>query len=412
MSLPESAPRALISTIRPANGGVAAKTRWLCARLQEGGITPVLAWYEPWSLSPSLSVPLFALPSGRRPGQRPHRAFAEDGEGPGYEGHAIGAWLPELEFTHYRPTAPWRQLIASCDFHVAVSGNPLCAAPYAALGLPFLLWVGTPWQEDRRDRVRRFSLPRRLLDSTVNAPVLRRLERRILRAPGGRILTISHYTARALAAIAGRPMDGVLILPVETHRFHPLPARVVPWRVGFSGRYLDPRKRIDLLLDAIDLARRQGQPVELHLTGEPDPTALRPKLTARGLDNCVHCHPYLTPEALAGVLQSLDLFVIPSHQEGLCLAALEAMACGVPVVSTRCGGPEEFVQGGRTGELVEASPSAVAASILAICGNRARRAQLCAGARQWIDQHADERAARASLRQHWRAMYPRAPLPI
>ncbi len=342
MSLPASAPQALISTIRPATGGVAAKTRWLCAQLQAAGIRPVLAWYEPWSLSPTLSVPLFARPRGRRPGQKLHQAFAEEGEGPGYEGHAIGAWLPELGFTHYRPIPPWRQLIARCEFHVAVSGNPLFAAPFAAVGLPFLLWVGTPWREDRRDRVRRFSLPRRLLDTALNAPVLRRLERRILQAPGGRILTISHYTAGALVAIAGRPMDGVLILPVEARLFHPDPARVIPWRIGFSGRYLDPRKRIDLLLDAIVLARRQGQPVELHLSGELDPSALRPKLAARVLVGSVRCHPYLTPAELADVMQSLDLFVIPSHQEGLCLAALEAMACGVPVVSTRCGGPEEI----------------------------------------------------------------------
>ena len=54
------------------------------------------------------------------------------------------------------------------------------------------------------------------------------------------------------------------------------------------------------------------------------------------------------------------MFVIPSHQEGLCIAALEAMACGCPVVSTRCGGPEEFVVEGRTGYLVPASPEAMA----------------------------------------------------
>jgi hypothetical protein len=143
-----------------------------------------------------------------------------------------------------------------------VSGNPLCAAAYASLKLPFLLWLGTPWQEDRTDRVRTFP------------PALKLLDRRILRAPGGRILCIRHGTARALEAIAGQAMDGVLIRPVDGGPFQPKPERVQPWMIGFSGRYGAPRKHITLLL--------------------------------------------------AAVIQGWDLFVIPSHQGGLCIAALEA----------------------------------------------------------------------------------------
>ncbi len=109
-----------------------------------------------------------------------------------------------------------------------MSGNPLCAAAYASLKLPFLLWLGTPWQEDRTDRVRTFP------------PALKLLDRRILRAPGGRILCIRHGTARALEAIAGQAMDGVLIRPVDGGPFQPKPERVQPWMIGFSGRYGAP----------------------------------------------------------------------------------------------------------------------------------------------------------------------------
>ena len=64
-------------------------------------------------------------------------------------------------------------------------------------------------------------------------------------------------------------------------------------------------------------------------------------------------------------MQRWDLFVIPSHQEGLCISALEAMACGVPVVSTRCGGPEDFVLPDRTGLLVPHQAPALAAANVA-----------------------------------------------
>ena len=394
-------PRVLVSTLRPANGGVAAKARWLCGRLDQAGYTPVLAWYEPWSLSPRLSVPAHALPRGRRPGQRHELAFGQ------YEGHAIGAWLPELEFTHYLPTRPWRQLIAGCQHHVAVSGNPLCAAPLALSPVPFLLWVGSPWQDDRIDRVRRFPWPRRLLDQVVNTPVLRRLERRILRSPQGRILSISHHTERALAALAGRPLHGVMRLPVAGC-FTPKPESVRPWRLGFSGRYGDPRKHIDLLLAAVARLTRAGQPVRLELTGEPDPAFLHPRLAALGIADHVHCHPRLEPAGLAAVLQGLDLFVIPSHQEGLCIAAVEAMACGVPVLSTRCGGSDDFVIPGETGAFTAAEPAAMAAAITAICADRACREHLALGAAAWAGQHVDEQAAAAVLGHHWHQLYPSA----
>jgi glycosyltransferase involved in cell wall biosynthesis len=259
--------------------------------------------------------------------------------------------------------------------------------------------VATPWQADRSDRVQRFSWPRRLLDSSLNAPVLRRLERQVLRAPRGRILALSRYTARALEAIAGRPITGVLLMPVDTTIYRPAPQRLVPWRIGFSGRYGDPRKHIDLLLAALRLLVDQGHPVQLELVGEPNTCLLGPRLEALGLVERVHCHPFLQPPELAAVLQGLDLFVIPSHQEGLCIAALEAMACAVPVVSTRCGGPEEFVVAGSTGQLVDSDPAAMAGAIAAICGDRDRRRRLGAGAADWVAAHASPAAARSIFRR-------------
>ena len=59
----------------------------------------------------------------------------------------------------------------------------------------------------------------------------------------------------------------------------------------------------------------------------------------------MRCHPLLSPAQLAATLQSWDLFVIPSHQEGLCIAGLEAMACGLPVVGHSVGGAVDLLGG-------------------------------------------------------------------
>ena len=75
-------------------------------------------------------------------------------------------------------------------------------------------------------------------------------------------------------------------------------------------------------------------------------------------------------EDIAAVLQDLDVFVLSSVSEGLSIATIEAMAAGKPVVVTRCGGPEEIVEDGRTGFLVRpADPDALAERICDVLSN-------------------------------------------
>ncbi|MCF8095229.1 MAG: glycosyltransferase [Desulfobacteraceae bacterium] len=69
-------------------------------------------------------------------------------------------------------------------------------------------------------------------------------------------------------------------------------------------------------------------------------------------------------ENAAIVLNNLDVFVLPSVSEGFSISTIEAMACGVPVVVTRSGGPEEIVENGRNGIIVETGPADIAKGII------------------------------------------------
>ena len=91
---------------------------------------------------------------------------------------------------------------------------------------------------------------------------------------------------------------------------------------------------------------------------------------------------------------------------------MEAQSTATPLckVSTRCGGPEEFVLEGRTGLFTEARPAAMAAAIAAVCDDRQQRDSLGDGARTWIEAHADNRAGCATIRNQWCHLYPHAPL--
>lgn len=71
------------------------------------------------------------------------------------------------------------------------------------------------------------------------------------------------------------------------------------------------------------------------------------------------------------LLGELDVFVIPSVSEGFPLVALEAMAAGRPVVSTRCGGPDEVVEDGVTGLMIPpGDPGAIARALMILLSNR------------------------------------------
>lgn len=368
--------RALVSTLPPAPGGVAAMLGATLRVLTESGIEVTVAWYEPYSWTPRLSVPAWRLGT-RRPGAEPRDVA-------GATGRAVGAWLPELEFTHYRPTRHWRDLVGDHDLHLAVSGSCLAARPYADLGVPFLAWVATDWEGDRVDRVRRFPPHRRLLDAAVVRPVARRLERRILRA--GRIVALSEATRRALERVAGEgTVADVLPQPIDVDELRPDPSAVETGRVGVVGRLDDPRKNLALFLAAMaDPAAVDAGLRGVVLGARPGQRDLA-GIERLGLAGRVELLGHVDRERYVRELQRLDLLVLPSHQEGLGIAALEAMACGAPVVSTRCGGPEEFVVDGESGYLTGFGAGEIARRLAEVSGDRSLRHRLAEGARRIVE---------------------------
>jgi glycosyltransferase involved in cell wall biosynthesis len=392
------APRVLISTIAPGSGGVPTMTAFIVRTLREHGCEPILAHYQPYSVSPAMSVPLIRVVGGRV-------AYQERVALDGCATYAIGAWLPELEVTHYLATPHWRSLIDSAQACVVVSGNGLSALPFYQTGRHFVAWLASGWNADRQHRVSEFSLARTLLDRAIVKPAAQRMERAILSR--GAILSLSEYTRRTLDAIAGRPVvRDVLPMPIDTEFFSPQPDARRIGRIGFSGRFDDPRKNIGLLFEALALLRKRGQQVSALLIGGEPSAAMAAQLAACGIDGEVEFRPYGTRDALRAHLQTLDLFVVPSHQEGLCIAALEAMACGIPVVSTRCGGPEEFVIDDETGRLVEFDATEMADAIVAILGDRTRRERLGLGARDMVLRHYSPQRANTVFWNEFNRTFP------
>lgn len=184
-------------------------------------------------------------------------------------------------------------------------------------------------------------------------------------------------------------------------------------RVVYVGR-MDRRKGV-LSLPRIDRAlRKRGVVVRWTLVGAgPEESELRGAFAAAD----VVWPGALARQAIPPLLAEQDVFVLPSHAEGLPLALLEAMATGlVPVVSDLESGVREVVEPGRCGALVPAGDIAgFAEAIAAYAGDRTRLEAEGAEALERVrrDWRLEERAgAYAALFEELRASPPRRALPL
>lgn len=129
-----------------------------------------------------------------------------------------------------------------------------------------------------------------------------------------------------------------------------------------AGR-LRRQKRFDILLDAFARVRRL-RPAKLIIFGYGDDhDALHQRVAELGMDHDVDLPGF--DERIFEAMSSADLFVMSSDFEGLPNVLIQALGCGLPVVSTDCpSGPREILSDGRYGALVEPGDAAALADAI------------------------------------------------
>lgn len=121
----------------------------------------------------------------------------------------------------------------------------------------------------------------------------------------------------------------------------PRPNRKVP-RIATVGR-LSPEKGHGILLDAVSRLSQAGLPVEVEIIGDgPFGEKLRKLAIELGLETSVIFSGELLPDEVMRRLADADIFCMASFAEGLPISIMEAMAIGVPVVTTWIGGIPEL----------------------------------------------------------------------
>lgn len=176
--------------------------------------------------------------------------------------------------------------------------------------------------------------------------------------------------------------------------------------VGMVGR-ITPQKGQMVLLRAVALLCERRPNLRAVIAGSPEPGSARDiaylrelhcEVARLGLGDNVHWAGF--QENLDAYYARFDAVAIPSLEaEGFSLAALEAMAWGVPAVASRGGGVEEILLDGVSGLLVPpGDEGALAAALARVLGDVTFRTRLVAGTKKHLDQRFSPEIFRSAIR--------------
>ncbi|WP_430780673.1 D-inositol-3-phosphate glycosyltransferase [Actinoplanes sp. G11-F43] len=232
-------------------------------------------------------------------------------------------------------------------------------------------------------------------------------------AASDRLVANTDFEARDLIGHYGADPALVSVVPpgVDLRRFRPgavdrarfgLPehGRII----AFVGR-IQPLKAPDVLVAALAEMRAAGAEATLVICGGPSgsgldrPSSLIELAATLGVTDSVVFLPPQTGDDLAALYRAADLVAVPSHNESFGLVALEAQACGTPVVAAAVGGLVTAVRDGVSGVLVDGHDPRDWAKVLdRLLDSPGRRRRLAAGAVAHASQFSWDRTAETLLR--------------
>jgi glycosyltransferase involved in cell wall biosynthesis len=184
-------------------------------------------------------------------------------------------------------------------------------------------------------------------------------------------------------------------------------------RVVVSVGRLDSQKNPLLLIDGFALLARRRADVRLVVVGDG---VLRKEVEARighhGIGSRVQMAGLRPPREVADLLRHADCFALTSAYEGMPMCVLEALGCGIPVVSTRVGEIERVVKPGSNGELVDsATPESVAGALEKVLsgGCHAYGPQACVAA---VADYVPQKVLASVFEHYRRLLRPAAMRPL
>ena len=197
------------------------------------------------------------------------------------------------------------------------------------------------------------------------------------------VIAAAHAIARQHPSDTLEVLHAGVELAQDVDRSHAFAQR--PIVIGTACR-LVARKGILDLIRAFELVRAEV-PLQLEIAGDgSEQVQLEREVQTRGLADRVRFLGW--QDNLDAVYSAWDIFAFPSHDEGLPISVLEAMAAGLPVVGTSVGGIPELIVDGLTGYVVSPSSiSELAARLHLLVADAKRRTDMGTAGRQRVRDH-------------------------
>jgi glycosyltransferase involved in cell wall biosynthesis len=205
---------------------------------------------------------------------------------------------------------------------------------------------------------------------------------------------------RALRFLPSARID-VIPNGVELDRFYPAETgtQTDTLRLLTAGR-LSVTKRVEMLIEGVELLHRAGRSVRLTIVGGGGlEQQLRQIVAERDLKGVIELTGRIDAEKMPQVYRESDIFVSASMQEGMSNAMLEAMASGLPIITTRCEGVKELIA--DNGIVVEeANAGAIAEAVEKLADGHKARRQMSLAARKQAEKFGWKSVAQAYAQRY------------
>jgi len=199
------------------------------------------------------------------------------------------------------------------------------------------------------------------------------------------------------------PSVAIDVIPngVELDKFHPAETdqRSDILKLVTVGR-LSVTKRVEMLIDAVEILHKDGCKVHLAIVGGGQmQQQLKKFVLERNLSDIIELTGRISAENMPQLYRQNDIFVSASLQEGMSNAMLEAMASGLPIITTRCEGVEELIT--DNGLVVEqANAEEIAKAVRELADDRQAHKQMSIAARRQAEKFSWNKAALSYVEQY------------
>ncbi|KKP24463.1 MAG: Glycosyltransferase [candidate division TM6 bacterium GW2011_GWF2_28_16] len=264
----------------------------------------------------------------------------------------VGAKYAFWEPGHYEYSLElWKKALQGYDYFFIVSGSNIAGYPLVQLNKKYALSVATVYQDDREQRVKSLSVFRKSID-IFSQLKMKKIEKEIFKN-SGYTFTISNYSRKRIDQILGINSHNLAIygFPVNVK----VKAKQLSQNKNIIavGRFADPRKNFDMLMQVFKNIYTKDNSIKLYVVGDKPSKKMLDKFNVQEFYKNIIFTGNLNQNELDEFYGIADLMLITSYQEGLGIIGLEAMAYGLPVVSTNCGGTSDYVINNKTGYLVD-----------------------------------------------------------